>query len=221
MDFDRLLKQLSDNKVQLIAVSKTKPVQAIQELYEKGQRDFGENRVQELLEKKELLPTDINWHLIGHLQKNKVKYIADFVHLIHSVDNLALAKKINAEAEKHNRKISILLQMKIATEATKFGYELDQLEKEIELLKSLENISICGMMGMGSFTTNKEITKQEFNNLKTIFNTYKNSHFTDNEEFQELSLGMSGDYLLAIEYGSTMVRIGSLIFGSRTYDSNQ
>lgn len=203
--------------VQLIAVSKTKPASDILEAYEAGQRVFGENKVQEMVDKFEALPKDIAWHLIGHLQTNKVKYIAPFVQLIHAVDSLKLLKEINKEAKKNNRIIDCLLQFHIAQEETKFGFSFDEVT---ELLQSedffeLENIRIVGVMGMASFTENTEQVEDEFRTLYNYFQLIKSHHFKFNPDFNEISMGMSGDYLLAIEAGSTMVRVGSSIFGHR------
>lgn len=201
----------------LVAVSKTKPNVDILELYNQNQRHFGENRVQELVDKYESLPKDIYWHQIGHLQKNKVKYIAPFVHLIHAVDSWELITTIQKEAAKNNRIISILLQVKIAEEESKFGLSLSELEVIIHKLTNdpLANILVCGLMGMASFTDNHDQVKEEFTLLKTTFDRIKTIYFPENESFKEISMGMSGDYLLALECGSTMVRVGSLLFGSR------
>ncbi len=203
--------------VTLVAVSKTKPIEAIQQMYDQGQRVFGENRVQELEEKYRALPKDIQWHLIGHLQKNKVKYIAPFVSMIHSVDSLELLEIINKEAAKADRIISVLLQFYIAKEDTKFGLSeaegLALLDQLVE--KPLTNIKICGIMGMASFSDDKALVRSEFQNLKNIFAQLKNKYFAADDAFKEVSMGMSGDYELAIEEGSTMVRIGSALFGSR------
>ena len=201
----------------LIAVSKTKPAEAIQEAYAAGQRAFGENKVQEMAEKAEMLPKDIEWHLIGHLQTNKVKYIAPFVHLIHSVDSLKLLEEVNKQAAKNNRVINCLLQMHIAEEETKFGMDFNEAE---ELLQSrefieMQNVSVTGLMGMASFTENKEQVANEFRNLHNIFSILKSHYFKFNPEFKEISMGMSGDYKIAIEEGSTMIRVGSSIFGGR------
>lgn len=201
----------------LVAVSKTKPNVDILELYDQNQRHFGENRVQELVDKYESLPKDIYWHQIGHLQKNKVKYIAPFVHLIHAVDSWELITTIQKEAAKNNRIISILLQVKIAEEESKFGLSLSELEVIVQKLTNdpLANILVCGLMGMASFTDNHDQVKEEFTLLKTTFDRIKTIYFPENESFKEISMGMSGDYLLALECGSTMVRVGSLLFGSR------
>lgn len=206
-------------KVTLVAVSKTKPVDDIQALYNLGQRDFGENYVQELVEKFELLPKDIRWHFIGHLQSNKVKSIAPFVHLIHGVDSLSLLKEINKQAFKNNRVINCLLQIHIATEETKFGFDSHELNEMKQILadSDLKNIHIAGFMGMASFSDDKNLIRKEFRNLKKIFNHNKELS-SANHHLQTLSMGMSGDYKIAIEEGSTMVRIGSLLFGQRNYN---
>ena len=208
--------KLSDN-VTLVAVSKTKPKEAIKEAYLAGQRVFGENKVQELIEKAETLPNDIEWHLIGHLQRNKVKYIAPFVSLIHAVDSLRLLQEINKQGAKNNRTIDCLLQFHIADEDTKFG--LDENEA-IELLNSetyqgMNNIKLCGVMGMATFTDNLEQVRDEFQKLHKLFEKLKTSHFSLNEDFKTISMGMSGDWEIAIEEGSNMIRVGSSIFGSR------
>lgn len=205
--------------VTLVAVSKTKPVSDIMQAYNAGQRVFGENKVQELVDKATELPADIEWHLIGHLQTNKVKYIAQFVHLIHAVDSLKLLVEINKQALKHNRIINCLLQFHIADEESKFGLDLTESKAilESEEYNSMHNISICGVMGMATFTEDESKIRSEFRHLKTIFTTLKESFFSDSISFSEISMGMSGDYLLAIEEGSTMVRIGSSIFGTRNH----
>lgn len=205
------------SNVTLIAVSKTKPISALQEAYNAGQRHFGENKVQEMVEKAQQLPADIKWHLIGHLQTNKVKYIAGFVHLIHGVDSLKLLLEIDKQAAKVERIQDVLLQFHIAQEETKFGLELNEA---LELLASdtylsLKNVRICGVMGMASFTTNEAQIREEFKSLVLIFNHLKQACFYEEDHFKEISMGMSGDYLLAVEQGSTMVRVGSKIFGSR------
>lgn len=205
------------NHVQLIAVSKTKPLAAIQVAYDTDQRDFGENKVQELVDKSLVLPADIRWHLIGHLQTNKVKYIAPFVHLIHAVDSIKLLQEINKQAKKNQRSINCLLQFHIAQESTKFGMTY---KEAIEMAKSsafidLENVTITGVMGMASFVTDKEVITTEFNSLKEIFDQLKSTVFKENKDFKDISMGMSGDYELAIQSGSTMIRVGSKIFGNR------
>ncbi len=199
--------ELAQNAVSLVAVSKTKPVEDILELYNLGQRDFGENYVQELVDKQALLPKDIRWHFIGHLQSNKVKYIAPFVHLIHGVDSLKLLKEINKEAGKNNRIIDVLLQVYIAQEETKFGLDEEELKTVMLESVSLNHISTKGLMGMASFSDDLQKVRGEFRNLKAIFSKHS--------QFSILSMGMSGDYKMAVEEGSTMVRIGSLLFGAR------
>ena len=203
-------KELPQN-VTLIAVSKTKPISLIQEAYETGQRDFGENKVQELVEKQEVLPDDIRWHMIGHLQRNKVKYIAPFVHLIHGVDSLRLLKEINKQGAKINRCIPVLLQVHISQETTKFGFDSNELKEAINECKVLEWIKPCGLMGMATFTSDLDQVRLEFQGLKDLFDQYQ-SNFGENPT---LSMGMSGDYKVAIDQGSTMIRIGSSLFGSR------
>ena len=202
-----------DNPVKLVAVSKTKSNDQIMEAYKAGQKIFGENKVQELVSKYNSLPKDIEWHMVGHLQKNKVKYIANFIKLIHSVDNFKLLKEINRQAKKNNVIIDCLLQIKIASEETKFGLSIDQVRPilESEEFKSLKNISIIGLMGMASFTNNEAILKNEFNYLNDFYDSLRITY----PNITVLSMGMSYDYKLAIKYGSNMVRIGSLIFGER------
>ena len=203
-------KEIPQN-VTLIAVSKTKPISLIQEAYATGQRDFGENKVQELVEKQEALPNDIRWHMIGHLQRNKVKYIAPFVHLIHGVDSLRLLKEINKQGAKINRCIPVLLQVHISQETTKFGFDSNELKEAINECKVLEWIKPCGLMGMATFTSDLDQVRLEFQGLKDLFDQYQ-SNFGENPT---LSMGMSGDYKVAIDQGSTMIRIGSSLFGSR------
>ena len=200
-----------NNKATLIAVSKTKPIEDIQALYNEGQRDFGENYVQELVDKEAVLPKDTRWHFIGHLQSNKVKFIAPFVYLIHGVDSVSLLQEINKQAAKNNRVIDCLLQVHIAAEETKFGFD----EKELFDLKisQFENLKIKGLMGMASFSDDMNLVRSEFKKLKTIYNQLS----TLNSQLSTLSMGMSGDYKIAIEEGSNMVRIGSLLFGERNY----
>ncbi len=216
-NFEDIKLYLDEKNVTLVAVSKTKPATAILALYDKGQRDFGENKVQELREKYEALPKDIKWHLIGHLQTNKVKYIAEWVYMIHSVDSLPLLEEINKQAIKLNRIIPCLLQTYIAKEETKFGMEEAELH---ELLQSatfagLKNISINGLMGMATNTNDEQIIRAEFLHLKAIFSTLKQTYFNAETQFSILSMGMSSDYKIAVECGSSMVRIGSLLFGER------
>lgn len=208
--------QLSDG-VTLVAVSKTKPNEAVMEAYESGQRVFGENKVQELVGKAEALPKDIQWHLIGHLQRNKVKYIAPFVSMIHSVDSFRLLKEINKQALKNDRVIDCLLQFHIADEETKFGLDLSEAREILESneFQELNNVRICGVMGMATFTDDEGHVRKEFRKLKSIFDILKSEYFESEDRFKEISMGMSGDWKLAISEGSTMVRIGSSIFGSR------
>ena len=204
--------------VTLVAVSKTKPVSDLMEAYEAGQRIFGENKIQEMTEKWEVMPKDIQWHMIGHVQTNKVKYMAPFVSLIHGVDSLKLAQEINKQAQKNNRIIDCLLQVYIAEEESKFGLDEKELNEIFEFVQDAKNemnhIRIVGLMGMATFTNNETQVKKEFSRLKTIFDSYSNLN-TKNCKLNTLSMGMSGDYQLAIECGSTMVRIGSSIFGGR------
>ncbi|MFV0530722.1 MAG: YggS family pyridoxal phosphate-dependent enzyme [Flavobacteriales bacterium] len=204
--------------VMLVAVSKTKPVQDIQEAYDAGQRIFGENKVQEMCDKYQTLPKDIQWHMIGHLQRNKVKYMAHFVALIHGVDSLKLLQEINKQAQKHNRIIKCLLQIKIAKEDSKFGLSANEAVKILHSaeFKELKNIVVQGVMGMATFTENMNQVREEFRTLKLIFEELKKQFLTANQ-FTLISMGMSSDYLIAIEEGSTMIRVGSSIFGSRNY----
>ncbi|MCK5134838.1 MAG: YggS family pyridoxal phosphate-dependent enzyme [Bacteroidales bacterium] len=217
-NIEAIKKQLPGH-VTLVAVTKTKPEEMILEAYHSGHRDFGENKVQDLVSKQENLPDDIRWHMIGHLQSNKVKYLASFVHLIHGVDSLKLLNVINKEAQKHDRIIDCLLQVHIALEETKFGLSGEELLALIgsESFGQMENVRIRGVMGMATYTENIEQIRGEFRLLKRIFEELKTSAISGGEYFDQLSFGMSGDYQLAVEEGSTMVRIGSLIFGSRNY----
>ena len=216
---DNLIKiqQSIPSNVTLVAVSKTKPVEALMDVYSAGQRVFGENKVQEMCDKFDVMPKDIQWHLIGHLQTNKVKYIAPFVALIHSVDSFKLLEEINKQALKNNRVIDCLLQFHIAQEETKFGLSENEAREIIasKEFETLENIQVVGVMGMASFTDQIEIVRNEFQSLKKIFTNLKNEFFQQEDSFKEISMGMSGDYQLAIEEGSTMVRVGSSIFGTR------
>lgn len=210
-----LIKKELNEQATLVAVSKNKPVEAIQELYNLGHRDFGENYVQELLEKQKQLPGDISWHFIGHLQSNKVKFIASFIHLIQSVDSLKLLKEINKQGEKNQRIISVLLQVHIAQEETKFGFDKEELKQTLQAdIDHLQNIHISGLMGMASFTKNEQQVKEEFQELKKIFDQFSTIK-ASNLHLQTLSMGMSSDYKIAIGEGSNMVRIGSLLFGQR------
>ncbi len=206
--------QIPEN-VTLVAVSKTKPVSDLQEAYDTGQRVFGENKVQEMEAKWQEMPTDIEWHMIGHVQRNKVKHMAPFVSLIHAVDSPRLLKEINKQAKKNNRIINCLLQLKIAEEDSKFGMS-EEVAKELltsEAFKSFENISIVGVMGMATFTDNNEQVRNEFKQLKRMYDDFSKTQ----ENLSIISMGMSGDYQIAIEEGSTMIRVGSSIFGERNY----
>lgn len=213
-NYKKILTELQEKKVTLVAVSKTKPNEDIQELYDLGQRDFGENYVQELVDKQAALPKDIRWHFIGHLQSNKVKYIAPFVHLIHGVDSFKLLKEINRQAAKCGRVIDCLLQVHIAQEETKFGMDEAELEEVKANISGLTDLRICGLMGMASFSDDLEKVRGEFHYLKMLFDQFR-SWTIDPEQWTVLSMGMSGDYQMAIEEGSTLVRIGSLLFGAR------
>ena len=214
--YQSILHELNQQNVQLIAVSKTKPNEDILDLYELGQRAFGENYVQELVDKAAQLPKDIQWHFIGHLQSNKVKYIAPFVHLIHGVDSEKLLQEINKQAIKQNRTIDCLLQVHIATEETKFGFDADSISELIQSgrLANYSNIQIKGLMGMASFSEDTNLLTKEFSILKQIYDL---SAIQLGSDFNILSMGMSSDYALAISLGSNMVRIGSLLFGARNY----
>ncbi len=214
-----VLTALEPTQTQLIAVSKTKPVTDIQAFYDAGQRVFGENKVQEMTEKYEQLPKDIQWHLIGHLQTNKVKYIAPFVHLIHSVDSLKLLQEIEKQAAKANRTILVLLQVYIAQEETKFGMDETELKALLDVYsvqpEHFGHVKIVGLMGMATNTEDQEQIHREFRSLKTLFEQLKTIYFSEDETFREVSMGMSSDYQIAAAEGSTMVRVGSLLFGSR------
>lgn len=213
--YNSIIGELTSKNVQLVAVSKTKPVDDIKALYNAGQRDFGENYVQEITEKQPALLADINWHFIGHLQSNKVKYIAPFVYLIHGVDSLKLLQEINKQAAKNNRTIDCLLQIYIAQEETKFGLDENELQEIITYLPSLTSVRVTGLMGMASFSDDLAKVRNEFRSLTSIFNKLKSQQLPVNCQPTILSMGMSGDYTIAIEEGSTMVRIGSLLFGAR------
>jgi pyridoxal phosphate enzyme (YggS family) len=217
LDFYTKIAQKSNAK--LVAVSKTKPIESIQEAYSNGQRIFGENKVQELTEKQEQLPTDIEWHMIGHLQSNKVKYIAPFVTLIHAVDSYKLLKEINKQAARNNRIISVLLQAKIASEESKFGLSEAEIVQILEDMSALplQHIQIVGLMGMATNTKDKEVVRKEFSQLANLKSSISKSYQLPNLNLVELSIGMSSDYQLALEEGSTMIRIGSAIFGKREY----
>jgi pyridoxal phosphate enzyme (YggS family) len=216
------LRQTLPDGCRLIAVSKTQPIEAIEEAYAAGQRVFGENKAQELVPKYETLPKDIEWHMIGHLQSNKVKYIAPFVHLIHSVDSIKLLEEINKQGVRCKRRISCLLQVHIATEETKFGFSADELKELIQsgTLSALGSVQIVGLMGMASFTDDKQLVRKEFQQLREIFESLNATPLPGNVEMKELSMGMSGDYPIAIEEGSTMIRVGTAIFGQRNYNQS-
>lgn len=212
------IKSTLPEQVTLVAVSKTKPIPDLMEAYNVGQRIFGENKIQDMAEKYEAMPKDIAWHMIGHVQRNKVKYMAPFVALIHGVDNYKLLVEINKQAKKHDRIIDCLLQIKIASEDSKFGLSPNEASEilQSEDFSALKNIKITGVMGMATFTDNETQVETEFKLLKSTFNNLKDIH-TDNTAFTTISMGMSGDYKLAIQCGSTMVRVGSSIFGLRNY----
>ena len=209
------LKKQMPEHVSLVAVSKTKPVSDIQEAYDAGQRIFGENRIQEMVNKSEVLPKDIEWHMIGHLQKNKIKYMAHFVDMIHGVDSLKTLQEIDKQAKKHQRIIKCLLQVKIAKEETKFGMDAESIRSILnsELLQGLTHVKIEGLMGMASFTSDMQEVSKEFSSLKSLFDQLNK----EGHQLSVLSMGMSGDYLTAIEQGSNMIRVGSAIFGPRNY----
>lgn len=211
------IKQSLKPGVKLVAVSKTKPIAMIQEAYDAGQRVFGENRPQELRDKQLQLPVDIEWHFIGHPQSKQVKYFAPFVHMIHGVDSLKLLQVINKEAAKNNRTIHCLLEFHIAEESSKFGLDMHEANEILTApeFKDLNHIKVCGVMGMATFTKNKDQVKKEFAHLQHIFKELKKQFFTHDADFTEISMGMSGDYKLAMDAGSTMVRIGTSIFGGR------
>jgi pyridoxal phosphate enzyme (YggS family) len=214
----KIVKEVQAAKAVLVAVSKIKPVEAIKELYDLGHRDFGENYVQELVDKQGKLPPDIRWHFIGHLQTNKVKYIAPFVHLIHGIDSFKLLKEVNKQAVKNNRVIEVLLQVHIAQEETKFGFDEHELHELMNThsneLQELKNIQIVGLMGMASFSDEEAIVRSEFKHLKRIYDHYAQLQ-TLNCKLQTISIGMSADYKIALEEGSNLIRIGSLLFGRR------
>jgi len=212
------IKSTLPEQITLVAVSKTKPVSDLMEAYNAGQRIFGENKIQEMVEKHEQMPKDIEWHMIGHVQRNKVKYMAGFVSLIHGIDNYKLLKEINKQAKKHNRIIDCLLQIKIATEDSKFGMSFEDASQILQSEKflELENIQVTGVMGMATFTDDKNQIENEFNRLKFTFDALKALQ-VKTCKLQTISMGMSGDYRLAITCGSNMIRVGSSIFGSRNY----
>ena len=203
----------------LIAVSKTKPVEDLQQAYDAGQRVFGENKALEMRDKHEVLPNDIQWHFIGHLQTNKIKYIISYVSLIHSIDSCNLLNEVNIAAAKKDRLVDCLLQFHIAAEDTKYGLSFDEAQDLLNSpeYKAMNNIRIVGVMGMATFTDNQDQIRQEFRNLKSIFDRLKEQYFADSDSFKEISMGMSDDYPIAIEEGSTLIRVGSAIFGKRNY----
>lgn len=217
-NWKHITEELKQKDVTLVAVSKTKPAADIEELYNAGQRHFGENYVQELMEKQPALPADISWHFIGHLQSNKVKYIAPFVHLIHGIDNAKLLQEVNKQALKNNRTIDVLLQFYIAEEESKFGMDEAEIEACIASADTLTNVRIRGLMGMATNTDNQDQVGKEFARLTSFFNQLKAKYFSGGDSFDTRSMGMSGDYALAVAHGSNMVRVGSLLFGARTYN---
>ncbi|QJB32815.1 YggS family pyridoxal phosphate-dependent enzyme [Chitinophaga oryzae] len=220
--YQEVLSRLKPYNARLVAVSKTKPAEDIAAFYAAGQRIFGENYVQELVDKQAVLPADIEWHFIGHLQSNKVKYMAPFVHTIHAVDSLKLLQEINKQAAKHQRVINCLLQVHIAAEETKFGMDEQELQQLLAAWNSRQSdfahVRIAGMMGMATNTTNETQVRQEFHQLHQLFGSVKTTFFNTQDYFRELSIGMSADYTIALEEGSTLVRIGSLLFGERNYN---
>ncbi|MGM0945706.1 MAG: YggS family pyridoxal phosphate-dependent enzyme [Bacteroidota bacterium] len=209
-----------DSECLLVAVSKTKPIEDLREAYEAGVRDFGENKVQEIQTKKPDMPDDTRWHMIGHLQRNKVKYIAPFVHLIHSVDSFKLLKEIDKQGKKVDRQISVLLQIHIAEEESKFGFDQAELNEMLASadFRELSHVNVIGLMGMATFTENEGQIRKEFKGLKQLFEKLKSENLPEFVKMKELSMGMSSDYLIAQQEGSTMVRIGSSIFGARNYN---
>ena len=222
MDIGKNIAEIIDGipgNVKLVAVSKTKPSETILEAYNAGQKIFGENKVQDLVQKQAELPKDIEWHFIGHPQSNKIKFIAPFVHLIHGIDSLKLLKIIDKEGLKNNRIVNCLLQFHIAKESTKFGLSLDEASEILASneFQSLKNVEVVGVMGMATFTNDKNQIKNEFRVLNSIFNTLKNEYFSDVKNFREISMGMSDDYEIAVEEGSNLIRVGSKIFGARNY----
>lgn len=211
------IRPLIPDGVRLVAVSKTKPAAMIQDAYSVGQRLFGENKALEMRDKHAQLPDDIEWHFIGHLQTNKIKYIIPYVTLIHSIDSLPLLQAVNKEAAKHDRQVDCLLQFHIATEETKFGLDRAEADELMQHYGELPNVRIVGVMGMATNTDNKEQVRSEFRNLHTIFSDLKAKYFADRPEFRELSMGMSHDWQIAVEEGSTLIRLGSTLFGARDY----
>ena len=219
--YQEILREIPQN-VQLIAVSKLHPASEVEAAYALGQRDFGENWAQEMREKHEILPQDIRWHFIGHLQTNKIKYIIPYVYRIHSIDSFKLLQEVNRQAEKHNRVVGCLLQFHIATEETKFGFSMDECEQMLKSpeFSSLKNVDIKGVMGMASFTDDTAQVRREFQTLHGFFTKLKEEYFSGKTDFTEISMGMTGDSPIAIEEGSTMIRVGSAIFGARDYSQH-
>ena len=219
MNFKDFQDEIAQSGATLVAVSKTHGPEKVRAIYDQGQRDFGENKVQELMEKVDRLPSDIRWHMIGHLQSNKVKYIAPFVHLIHSLDRISLAKEINKQGKQAGRAIRVLLQVKIAREDSKFGLDPDAIVDFMADLQNREyaNVKIVGVMGMATFTDDEELIQSEFEKLEQVFTSLKERFFAQDDDFAIKSYGMSSDYTIALKTGSNMVRVGSLIFGERTY----
>ncbi|MCD8166657.1 MAG: YggS family pyridoxal phosphate-dependent enzyme [Bacteroides sp.] len=215
----KAIRSVLPEHVRLVAVSKFHPVGSITEAYQAGQRIFGESKVQEMTAKYESLPKDIEWHFIGHLQSNKVKYMVPYVSMIHGIDSYKLLAEVDKQARKAGRKVNCLLQIHIATEESKFGFDFQECRRMLEegQWKELEYVTVCGLMGMATFTDRTEQIRDEFNSLSSFFNELKNTYFKDIPSFKELSMGMSDDYPLAIEAGSTLVRVGSRIFGERNY----
>ena len=216
--YQEILREIPQN-VQLIAVTKLHPASEVEAAYALGQRDFGENWAQEMREKHEVLPQDIRWHFIGHLQTNKIKYIIPYVYMIHSIDSFKLLQEVDRQAAKHNRTVGCLLQFHVATEETKFGFSMDECEQMLQSpeFSSLKNVEIKGVMGMASFTDDTAQVRREFQTLHGFFTKLKEGYFVGNPDFKELSMGMTSDYPIAIEEGSTMIRVGSAIFGERDY----
>jgi len=214
---EEISKKAKEKNAILVAVSKTKPISAIKDLYDQGQRVFGENRVPEMIEKWDSLPDDIEWHMIGHLQSKKVKHIAPFVSMIHAVDSHKLIKEINKRAAEQERTIDILLQFHIAQEESKYGLSINEAKEILDAndFAPFDNVNIVGVMGMATFTDDMDLVRSEFKKLKSIFDQLKSEYFTSQDFFKEISMGMSGDYEIALEEGSTMLRIGSLLFGAR------
>lgn len=216
--YQEILREIPEN-VQLIAVSKLHPASEVEAAYALGQRDFGENWAQEMREKHEILPQDICWHFIGHLQTNKIKYIIPYVHLIHSIDSFKLLQEVDRQAAKHGRTVGCLLQFHIATEETKFGFSMEECEQMLQspVFSSLKNVELKGVMGMASLTDDMAQVRREFHTLHVFLDKLKSEYFANQPSFKELSMGMTSDYRIAIEEGSTMIRVGSAIFGERDY----